>query len=189
MPLGRWTICHHFQENRSNLIFWPLYSLNTNLWPFTTPNVRTTCRIWKIITFLEFLSQGRRSDILLNKFQALLIFDPLITLWGHFEAPYFKMLNDARVASACLHVRTCQRVRNSKILQLYATSISQVHSFVCQLDYIIPVEEKKNNNFSKAMYMLLEWTILMYTTRLLWPAIHYPIIQLLHWCLQLPTQK
>ena len=91
-----------------------MYSLNTNLWPFTTPNVRTTCRIWKIITFLEFLSQGRRSDILLNKFQALLIFDPLITLWGHFEAPYFKMLNDARVASACLHVRTCQRVRNSK---------------------------------------------------------------------------
>ena len=109
MPLGRRTICHHFQENRSNLIFWPLYSLNTNLWPFTTPNVRTTCRIWKIITFLEFLSQGRRSDILLNKFQALLIFDPLITLWGHFEAPYFKMLNDARVASACLHVRTCQK--------------------------------------------------------------------------------
>ena len=114
MPLGRRTIRHHFQENRSNLIFWPLYNLNTNLWPFTTPNVRTTCRIWKIITFLEFLSQGRRSDILLNKFQALLIFDPLITLWGHFEAPYFKMLNDARVASACLHVRTCQRVRNSK---------------------------------------------------------------------------
>ena len=113
-PLGRRTICHHFQENRSNFIFWPLYSLNTNLWPFTTPNVRTTCRIWKKITFLEFLSQGRRSDILLNKFQALLIFDPLITLWGHFEAPYFKMLNDARVASACLHVRTCQRVRNSK---------------------------------------------------------------------------
>ena len=24
------------------------------------------------------------------------------------------MLNDARVASACLYVRTCQRVRNSK---------------------------------------------------------------------------
>ena len=81
---------------------------------FTTPNVRTTCRIWKIITFLEFLSQCRRSDILLNKIEALLIFDPLITLWGHFKAAYFKMLNDARVATACLHVRTCQRVRNSK---------------------------------------------------------------------------
>ena len=74
----------------------------------------TTCRIWKIITFLEFLSQGRRSDILLNKIQAFLIFDPLITLWGHFKAPYFKMLNDARVASVCLYVRTCQRVRNGK---------------------------------------------------------------------------
>ena len=81
---------------------------------FTTPNVRTMCRIWKIITFLEFLSEGRQSDILLNKIEALLIFDPLITLWGHFKAPYFKMLNDARVASACLYVRTCQRVRNSK---------------------------------------------------------------------------
>ena len=68
----------------------------------------------KIITFLEFLSQGRQYDILLNKIQALLIFDPLITLWGHFKAPYFKMLNDARVASACLYVRTCQRIRNSK---------------------------------------------------------------------------
>ena len=114
IPIGRRTICHHFQGNRSNLIFWPLYNLNTNPWPFTTPNVRTTCRIWKIITFLEFLSQGRRSDILLNKIEALLIFDPLITLWGHFKAPYFKMLNDARVASACLYVRTCQRLRNSK---------------------------------------------------------------------------
>ena len=90
------------------------YNMNTNLWPFTTPNVRTTCRIWKIITFLEFLSQGRWSDILLNKIEALLIVDPLITLWGHFKASYFKMLNDARVASACLYVRTCQRVRNSK---------------------------------------------------------------------------
>ena len=64
--------------------------------------------------FFEFLSQGRRSEILLNKIQALLIFDPLITLSGHFKAPYFKMLNDARVASACLYVRTSQRVRNSK---------------------------------------------------------------------------
>ena len=49
-----------------------------------------------------------------KKIEALLIFDPLISLWGHFKAPYFKMLNDARVASACLCVRTCQRVRNSK---------------------------------------------------------------------------
>ena len=63
---------------------------------------------------MEFLSQGRRSDILLNKIEALLIFDPLITLWGHFKAPYYKILNDARVASACLYVRICQRVRNSK---------------------------------------------------------------------------
>ena len=77
IPISRRTICHYFQENRSNLIFWPLYNLNTNLWPLRTPNVRTTSRTWKIITFLEFLCQGRRSDILLNKIEALLIFDPL----------------------------------------------------------------------------------------------------------------
>ena len=63
---------------------------------------------------MEFLSQGRRSGVLLNKIEALLIFDPLITLWCHFKASYFKMLNDTRVASVCLYVRTCQRVRNSK---------------------------------------------------------------------------
>ena len=103
-----------FSGKSEQLNFLTLYNLNTNLWPFTTPNVRTTRRIWKIITFLEFLSQGRRSDIFLNKIEALLIFDPLITQWGHFKASYFKMLNDARVASACLYVRTCQRVRNSK---------------------------------------------------------------------------
>ena len=105
-----------FSGQLEQLNFWPLYNLNTNLWPFTTPNVRTTCRIWKIITFLDFLSQGRWSDILLNKIQALLILDPLITLWGLFKAPNFKMLNDARVASACLYVRTCQRVRNIKTI-------------------------------------------------------------------------
>ena len=37
----------------------------------------------------------------LNNFQALLNFDPLYSL-GHFEAPYFKMLNDASVVSASL---------------------------------------------------------------------------------------
>ena len=156
MPLGRRTICYHFQENRSNLIFWPLYSLNTNLWPFTTPNVRTTWRIWKIITFLEFLCQGRRSDILLNKFQALLIFDPLITLWGHFEAQYFKMLNDARVASACLHVRTCQRVRNSK----HIATIRDFHlpsSFFC---------------LSTRLYRLL---IILLSLVFIWPYWHHRV--------------
>ena len=72
------------------------------------------------------MSQGRRSDILLNKIEALLIFDPLITLLGHFKAPYFKMLNDARVASACLYVRTCQRVRNSKNI----AAIREFHVYI-----------------------------------------------------------
>ena len=62
--------------------------------------------------------------------QALLIFDPLITLWGNFDAPYLKLLNDASVASACFYVRTCRRVRNSKKI----ATIRDFHlpgSFLC----------------------------------------------------------
>ena len=72
------------------------------------------CRISKIITFLESLRQAGWFDIFESDIQALLIFDPLITLWGNFDAPYLKLLNDTRVASACFYVRTCRRVRNSK---------------------------------------------------------------------------
>ena len=46
--------------------------------------------------------------------QALLIFDPLVTLWGYFNVPCLKLLSDASVASACSYIRTCRRVRNSK---------------------------------------------------------------------------
>ena len=35
----------------------------------------------------------------LHKPRGDLVLCALITLWGHFKAPYFKMLNDARVAS------------------------------------------------------------------------------------------
>ena len=87
---------------------------------------------------MEFLSQGRRSDILLNKIEALLIFDPLITLWGHFKTSYFKMLNDARVASACLYVRTCQRVRNSK--NIATIRDFQLHVRVNSTIYIPPCD-------------------------------------------------
>ena len=38
--------------------FLPLYNLNTDLWTSTPLNVRTARCIWKIITFLDFLSQG-----------------------------------------------------------------------------------------------------------------------------------
>ena len=57
-------------------------------------------------------------------------FDPLITLWGNFDAPYLKLLNDANVASACFYVRTCRRVRNSKKI----ATIRDFHlpgSFLC----------------------------------------------------------
>ena len=57
-------------------------------------------------------------------------FWPLITLWGNFDAPYLKLLNDASVASACFYVRTCRRVRNSKKI----ATIRDFHlpgSFLC----------------------------------------------------------
>ena len=62
-----WTICHHFQENRSNFFFNPctIWILTFDL--FRSLNVGTMSRIEKIITFLEKL---------LNNIQVLLIFDP-----------------------------------------------------------------------------------------------------------------
>ena len=53
-----------------------------------------------------------------------------MTLWGNFDAPYLKLLNDASVASACFYVRTCRRVRNSKKI----ATIRDFHlpgSFLC----------------------------------------------------------
>ena len=88
------------------------------------------CRISKIITFLESLRQAGWFDLFESDIQALLIFDPLITLWGNFDAPYLKLLNDASMASACFYVRTCRRVRNSKKI----ATIRDFHlpgSFLC----------------------------------------------------------
>ena len=88
------------------------------------------CRISEIITFLESLRQAGWFDLFESDIQALLIFDPLITLWGNFDAPYLKLLNDASVASACFYVRTCRRVRNSKKI----ATIRDFHlpgSFLC----------------------------------------------------------
>ena len=79
---------------------------------------------------LESLRQAGWFDLFESDIQALLIFDPLITLWGNFVAPYLKLLNDARVASACFYVRTCRRVRNSKKI----ATIRDFHlpgSFLC----------------------------------------------------------
>ena len=50
-----------------------------------------------------------------------------MTLWGHFEAPYFKMLNDASVASAGSYIRTCRRIRNSKKI----ATIRDFHQNIC----------------------------------------------------------
>ena len=55
-----------FSGKSETFYFLPLYNLNTNFWPFKPPNVEPMCRIWKIITFLEFLSLGGLSDLDLN---------------------------------------------------------------------------------------------------------------------------
>ena len=79
---------------------------------------------------LESLHQAGWFDLFESDIQALLIFDPLITLWGNFDAPYLKLLNDASVASTCFYVTTCRRVRNSKKI----ATIRDFHlpgSFLC----------------------------------------------------------
>ena len=123
-------MCCHFHENRCYFIFSTLYSLIFYLWPLKPHNFKSMCRISKIITFLESLRQAGWFDLFESDIQALLIFDPLITLWGNFDAPYLKLLNDASVASACFYVRTCRRVRNSKKI----ATIRDFHlpgSFLC----------------------------------------------------------
>ena len=130
IPSVRRTICCHFHENRCYFIFSTLYNLNIYLWPLKPHNFKSMCRISKIITFLESLRQAGWFDLFESDIQALLIFDPLITLWGNLDAPYLKLLNDARVASACFYVRTCRRVRNSKKI----ATIRDFHlpgSFLC----------------------------------------------------------
>ena len=80
-------------------------------------------------------------------------FWPLITLWGHFKAPYFKMLNDARVASACLYVRTCQRVRNSKNI----ATIQDFHlpsSFFCLSTRLERKLRKRKNSSVFEIYIV-----------------------------------
>ena len=130
IPSVRRTICCHFHENRCYFIFSTLYNLNIYLWPLKPHNFKSMCRISKIITFLESLHQAGWFDLFESYIQALLIFDPLITLWGNFDAPYLKLLNDASVASACFYVRTCRRVRNSQKI----ATIRDFHlpgSFLC----------------------------------------------------------
>ena len=119
-------ICHHFQENWSNFIFLPLYNLDINLRPLKPPNDGSMCRIWKIITFLEFLSQGEWSDIDLNNIQALLFFDPhdiskcsMMPKWHQFvpisrdvgESETVKTLQ-LYVTSWCSSVSTRLQTRN-----------------------------------------------------------------------------
>ena len=130
IPSVRRTICCHFHENRCYFIFSILYNLNIYLWPLKPRNFKSMCHISKIITYLESLRQAGWFDLYESDIQALLIFDPLITLWDNFDAPYLKLLNDASMASACFYVRTCRKVTNSKKI----ATIRDFHlpgSFLC----------------------------------------------------------
>ena len=96
-------------------------------------NIISTCRDILCVDInvdKRCVDHSTRFDLFESDIQALLIFDPLITLWGNFDAPYPKLLNDASVASACFYVRTCRRVRNSKKI----VTIRDFHlpgSFLC----------------------------------------------------------
>ena len=94
------------------------------------------CRISKIITFLESLGQAGWFDLFESDIQALLIFDPLITLWV-ILMPLISNCSMMpawhQLVSMSGHVEESETARK---LQLYETSIYQVHSFVCQLDYL-----------------------------------------------------
>ena len=119
-----------FSRKSVLLYFFNPVQFDIYLWPLKPHNFKSMCRISKIITFLESLRQAGWFDVFESDIQALLIFDPLITLWGNFDAPYLKLLNDASVASACFYVRTCRRVRNSKKI----ATIRDFHlpgSFLC----------------------------------------------------------
>ena len=115
--------------------FLPLYNLNINLWPFKPPNVGSMCRISKIITFLEFLSQGDWSDIDWSKIQALLFFGPIITLWGHFWTPIFPACSFIRRWSIWIPewVKNSQNitVRDFKVYffvnSMFSTSQPKIH--------------------------------------------------------------
>ena len=122
--------------------------------------------------------------------QELLIFDPLqsygVIFRVIYKPSYFKMVNDARVASACSYVRTCQRVRNSKKMQLYATSrsIIRVNSTMCidahvnsrccwfktppttgrNLDYFYPHNSENQQSCSQENYV---WSARIYN-KLCW---------------------
>ena len=120
-----------FSRKSVLLYFSTLYNLNIYLWPLKPHNFKSMCRISKIITFLESLRQAGwfESDI-----QALLIFDPLIT-YGVILMPLISNCSMMpawhQLVSMPGHVEESETARK---LQLYATSIYQVHSFVCQLD-------------------------------------------------------
>ena len=61
---------------------------------------------------------------------------------GQVDVPYLKLLNEASVPSAYSYVEESETARK---LQLYATSIIQVHSFDCQLDLQLGFELPSGN--------------------------------------------
>ena len=70
-----------------------LYNLNnTNLWSVQSLNVRTTCRTWKMIIYLKFLSKGGWFDIVKSNILAFLFFDPIINLWALYMRLFWNTL-------------------------------------------------------------------------------------------------
>ena len=108
---GRRTICCHFQEHFLPLKYYISWILKPRqlIW-YTLKQHSSTFIFWPP-------------------------YDPiLMTLWGHFEKPYFRMLNDSSVASAGSSLRTCRRIKNSKKI----ASICDFHLSICINQTILP---------------------------------------------------
>ena len=155
-----------FSRKSVLFIFSTLYNLNIYLWPLKSHNFKSMCRISKIITFVESLRQAGWFDIFESDIQTLLIFDPLITLWGNLDAPYLKLLNDASMASACSYANTCRRVRNSQKI----ATIRDFHlpgSFLCLSTRLYGEECTNEGHGGNCLgYLPLIWLVpaLIYTT-------------------------
>ena len=61
-------------------------------------------------------------------------FWPLITIWGHFQAPIFKRSHSGISLFLWYDMSRSQKQQKNCNFQ-YTTSIFQIHSLVCQLDY------------------------------------------------------
>ena len=99
---------------------------------FNIKSLNILGRIWEMTIFSESLSQGKWFNILNLTIKHSYFLPPM----GSLYSPYFKLLNDASVASAYFYVWTCRRVRIWTEKEINKGDFMfQVQPIVHQLDY------------------------------------------------------